>query len=174
MTLQEGRADIGRLQHQSQSTPRLRLKPKALSTGFVDGAWWPRSDDLGHELPDLLTVLSVRLGPEVRVTFNPVDWSTAPASLQTASLQTGGRSVVLEGTHLREAGTVAVTGADGKKLLLVVVPHCFDPDIAHEKMMEAAAPDNASRVDDLLMISAAERAARIRAAVKQLQWTAHG
>ncbi|WP_459956134.1 DUF5994 family protein, partial [Mycobacterium avium] len=24
-------------------TPRLRLKPKAPQSGYVDGAWWPRS-----------------------------------------------------------------------------------------------------------------------------------
>ncbi|MFF0147938.1 DUF5994 family protein [Amycolatopsis sulphurea] len=23
--------------------PRLRLKPEAPTTGYVDGAWWPRS-----------------------------------------------------------------------------------------------------------------------------------
>ena len=30
---------------------RLRLKPKAPRTGYVDGAWWPRSHDLAAELP---------------------------------------------------------------------------------------------------------------------------
>ena len=37
-----------------EHTPRLRLKPKAPLSGYVDGAWWPRSDDLAAELPDLL------------------------------------------------------------------------------------------------------------------------
>jgi hypothetical protein len=41
---------------------RLRLRPKALTTGYVDGAWWPRSRDLAAELPALLAVLTVRLG----------------------------------------------------------------------------------------------------------------
>nr|WP_269770356.1 MULTISPECIES: DUF5994 family protein [Mycobacterium] len=48
-------------------TPRSRLKPKAHQSGYVDGAWWPRSDDLSAELPDLLAVLSVRLGRIDRV-----------------------------------------------------------------------------------------------------------
>lgn len=48
-------------------TPRLRLKPKAPQSGYVDGAWWPHSDDLRSELPDLLAVLSVRLGRIDRV-----------------------------------------------------------------------------------------------------------
>jgi len=38
-------------------TPRLRLKPKAPGTGYVDGAWWPHSRSLVEELPDLLAVL---------------------------------------------------------------------------------------------------------------------
>ena len=44
-----------------QHTPRLRLKRKLPVTRYVDGAWWPHSDDLPTELPDLLAVLSVRL-----------------------------------------------------------------------------------------------------------------
>ena len=40
---------------------RLRLKPKAPTTGWVDGGWWPRSRDLAAELPGLLSVLAVRL-----------------------------------------------------------------------------------------------------------------
>jgi hypothetical protein len=40
---------------------RLRLKPKGPTTGYVDGAWWPRSADLVGELPELFAVLAVRL-----------------------------------------------------------------------------------------------------------------
>lgn len=168
MTLQGGPADAGRRQQGPEHTPRLRLKPKAPPTGHVDGAWWPHSDDLPNELPDLLAVLSVRLGSITRVTYNPTEWANAPASLQT-----GGHSVQIEGSHLQPASTLEVHGTDDKKILLVVVPHYFDPDIAHEKMMEAAAPNNASTVDDLLMVSAPEREARIRAAVTQQHWAAH-
>ena len=63
MTPRQHRTDVGRDQTPPEHTPRLRLKPKAPQTGYVDGAWWPRSDDLTTELPDLLAVLSVRLGP---------------------------------------------------------------------------------------------------------------
>jgi hypothetical protein len=40
---------------------RPRLKPKAPTTGWVDGGWWPRSRDLPAELSGLLSVLAVRL-----------------------------------------------------------------------------------------------------------------
>jgi Family of unknown function (DUF5994) len=168
MTLEGGRADAGRREQGPEHTPRLRLKPKAPPTGHVDGAWWPRSDDLPNELPDLLAVLSVRLGAITRVVYNSAEWAKAPTILQT-----GGHEVQLEGSDLQPTSTVEVLGTDSKKILLVVVPHQFDPDIAHQAMMAAAAPNNASTVDDLLAVSAQERRARIRAAATERGWTTH-
>ena len=75
MAPQQDRTDVGRHPTPPEHTPRLRLKPKAPHTGYVDGAWWPHSDDLTAELPDLLAVLSVRLGPIDRVLFKLTDWS---------------------------------------------------------------------------------------------------
>ena len=101
-----------------ENTPRLRLKPKAAMTGHVDGAWWPRSDDLAIELPDLLAVR-------------------------------------LDGYRRQPASTLQVLGANGgERILLLVVPPHSEPDAAHEAMMTAAAPGNASTVDDLLAASA--------------------
>ncbi len=168
MTLQGGRAEPGRREQGPEHTPRLRLKPKAPPTGNVDGAWWPRSDDLPNELPDLLAVLSVRLGVITRVLYNSTEWAKAPASLQT-----GGHEVQLEGSHLQATSTLEVIGTDGKAIQLVVVPHQFDPDIAHQAMMAAAAPNNASTVDDLLVVSKQERKARVRAAATERGWTTH-
>jgi hypothetical protein len=54
MTLYEAGIDVRRHQTPPIHPPRLRLKPKAPQSGYVDGAWWPRSDDLSTELPDLL------------------------------------------------------------------------------------------------------------------------
>jgi Family of unknown function (DUF5994) len=61
MALRESRAVSDRRHAGPENTPRLRLKRKAPITGYVDGPWWPHSDDLPTELPDLLAVLSVRL-----------------------------------------------------------------------------------------------------------------
>ena len=58
MTLQRGRTTTDSKRTPPEKTPRLRLKPKAPTSGYVDGAWWPHSDDLPIELPDLLAVLS--------------------------------------------------------------------------------------------------------------------
>jgi len=47
-----------------------------------------------------------------------------------------------------------VLGVGREKILLLVVPPHTEPEIAHEAMMTAAAPDNASAVGDLLAIGA--------------------
>ena len=73
MTPKKDSMDVGRRPSPPVHTPRLRLKPKAPQSGYVDGAWWPHSEDLTAELPDLLSVLSVRLGWIGRVIYNVND-----------------------------------------------------------------------------------------------------
>lgn len=167
MTPQEARAVSGRRQTGPEHTPRLRLKPKATTTGRVDGAWWPHNDDLAKGLPDLLAVLSVRLGPVDRVMYNLNEWPKPPKRLLT-----GGRAVRLDGYRLQPANTIEVLGTGRERILLLVVPPHTDPDHAHETMMTAAAPDNASSVDDLLGISAYDREAHDRAAATEKRWMA--
>jgi hypothetical protein len=145
MTLQPTQSDISRHPTPPDHTPRLRLKPKAPASGYVDGAWWPRSDDLVAELPDLLAVLSVRLGKIDRVMFGLTEWAKAPARFGT-----GGRMVKLDGYRRQPVNTLAVQGVNGTKVLLLVVPAQTEPDHAHTVMMTAAAPNNDSTVDSLL------------------------
>src|ERR1700751_2929209 len=122
MTLKKDHMDVGR-RHAPVSTPRLRLKPKAPQSGYVDGAWWPHSKDLAAELPDLLAVLSVRLGPIGRVIYNVNEWLREPAKLATA-----GRAVRLDGYRLQPVNTIEVHGLDRKKIVLLIVSPQADPD----------------------------------------------
>lgn len=145
MTLQQTRSATGSKHPSPKNTPRLRLKPKAPPTGYVDGAWWPHSDDLPSELPDLLAVLSVRLGPIDRVIYNLAEWAKAPAKLAT-----GGRAVRLAGYYRQPVDTIEVAGVNRSKLLLLVVPSRTNPEHAHDTLMAAAAPTNASTIDHLL------------------------
>ena len=158
MTLQQAPTDVGQ-RYTPEHTPRLRLKPKAPLSGYVDGAWWPRSDDLAAELPDLLAVLSVRLGRIDRVMYNVNEWAKA-----SAKLATGGRAVRLDGYRLQPINTVEVLGLNRNKIALLVVPPNADPDEAHTTLMAAAAPGNDSTVDSLLTISARDRENRTQAA----------
>lgn len=133
-----------------EHTPRLRLKPKAPSTGYVDGAWWPHSADLAAELPDLLAVLSVRLGVIGRVMYNLGEWAKVPPRLAT-----GGRTVRLDGYQRQPVNTIEVVGLDNARIALLVVVPQTDPDQAHATMMAAAGVDDASTVDGLLVVGAA-------------------
>ncbi|MCX6484584.1 MAG: DUF5994 family protein [Mycobacterium sp.] len=135
-----------------EHTPRLRLKPKASvrssPTGFVDGAWWPASNDLLTELPDLLAVLSVRLGPISHVTYQLGEWATAPVKTVI-----GGRVVRLAGYRRQPGNTIEVLGLGGNSVVLLVVPAGTDAEQAHDTMMTAAAPEDASTTVGLLVAS---------------------
>ena len=146
MTLKQARdADVSQ-RTTPKTRPRLRLKPKAPTTGYVDGAWWPRSDHLAVELPDLLAVLSVRLGPIEQVIFNLGDWAHEPTEFTM-----GGQPVRLGGSTGQPVDTIQVIGGN-HKLVLLVVPPGTDQERAHDAMMSAAAPDNASTIEDLLRV----------------------
>ena len=169
MTPQQDRPDVGRHPTPPEHTPRLRLKAKAPHTGYVDGAWWPRSDDLTTELPDLLAVLSVRLGPIDRVLFKLTDWAKAPTKLTT-----GGRAVKLDGYRLQPSNTVEVLGLNRNRIALLVVPPHTDPDHAHATMMAAAGPNNVSTVGGLFMAGEPDRETGTQTAAAQERWDSEG
>ncbi len=153
MTLKQDQPDVEGRHTLPEHTPRLRLKPKAPLSGYVDGAWWPHSDDLATELPDLLAVLSVRLGQIGRVVYNVNEWPKAPRKFAT-----GGRTVRLDGYRRQPVHTVEILGLDGKKIVLLVVSPQADPDQAHAILMTAAGLDNALTVNILLATSPEEQA----------------
>ena len=152
MTQQASRPAAGR-----HTTPRLRLKPKAARTGYVDGAWWPWSDNLAKELPDLLAVLSVRLGPIQRVMYNLGEWAIAPRKAVV-----GERVVRLDGYRRQPINSLEVLGANRERIVLLVVPPNTDPDDAHATMMTAATPSNDATVEGLLLASAVDEAQAAR------------
>ncbi|MBF6338520.1 hypothetical protein IU450_21875 [Nocardia abscessus] len=121
-------------------TPRLRLKPKAERGGYIDGAWWPRSSELTAELPDLLAVLTVRLGPIWRVVYDPTCWSDTPRQTTVH----GGQTVRLDSYPFELWNTMYVFGRDNDLLVLRVIPSATDDDIAHTALMAAVAPEAAT------------------------------
>ena len=124
---------------------RLRLKPKAPPTGYVDGGWWPRSRDLAVELPALAYVLAVRLGRVTRVAFALEAWDTAPRQITV-----DGHTVRLEGFHSQDQYVVHLSGSDGQRLSLLVIPPEAEIADAHDAMIMAARRGNADRPVELL------------------------
>lgn len=147
MALKEGTAVSADRHAGPENTPRLWLKRKAPISGYVDGAWWPNSDDLPTELPDLLSVLSVRLGVVARVMYNVGEWSTAPRQMLI-----GGHKVRLDGYHRQPPNTLEVLDARGNRITLLVVPARTEPDRAHSIVMAAAAAGDATSVKSLLAV----------------------
>jgi hypothetical protein len=128
-----------------------------------------RADDLTTELPDLLAVLSVRLGPIDRVLYKFSDWAKAPTKLAT-----GGRTVRLDGYRLQPPNTVEVLGLNRNRIALLVVPPRTDPDHAHATMMAAAGPNNVSTVGGLFMAGEPDRETGTQTAAAQERWDSEG
>ena len=131
---------------ESSHTPlRLRLKPRAAATGYVDGAWWPRSRDLTAELPALAEVLAVRLGRIERVAYALSAWDKAPGRLEI-----DGHRVRLEGFTYQGEHTLHVTGSNRGRISLLVVPPETAGQAGHDAIMIAGRRGNADRPEEIL------------------------
>jgi hypothetical protein len=97
--------------HPSSSPARLALCARATIPGAVDGAWWPQSCDLRSELPDLVAVLGMSIGPVRRVVYDPSLWPAAPSRIIRGTALTtvdpytlvANDTIYLMGTHSRTA-----------------------------------------------------------------------
>jgi len=128
--------------------PRLKLHVRTKSgspiTGYVDGAWWPRSRDLSTELPALLAVLAARLGPIARVAYHLTTWDPAARRLNL-----DGTLARLGGYRGRDPDTVDVTSTSGQRLTLLVVPPEHGAKAAHRDPRAVARRGSTDRVERL-------------------------
>ena len=143
-TVNDQNRTIGAVTDDVHQPLRLRLKPKAPSIGWVDGGWWPRSRDLAAELPRLLSVLSVRLGPIERVSYHLGDWGPT-----VRKISFGGGVVRLTGSRSQHADTLDVLAARQRVTLLVVSPEATT-QAAHAALMAAGHRGNSEDVEALL------------------------
>jgi hypothetical protein len=128
-------------------TLRMRLKPAHRSCGFVQGAWWPRSTELGSELPSLLAALSLRMGPIHSVLYHEEDWSPAPLSIKHQ-----GNQVIL-GSHQEWPNVISAFGPRLGRLDLLVVPPYTEPTQAYNIVTTAASVNDVSTPNQLLGIA---------------------
>jgi uncharacterized protein DUF5994 len=167
MTREQARDDLRWDDTRDGHTLRFRLKTTSHCSGRVDGAWWPRSDDLMTELPDLIAVLSVRQGAISRVIYNPSEWTTTPTEIVTSE-----RAVQLDRSCGQPPNTVEILDAKGNKVVLLVVPAHVEPDQAHAIVTAAVAPGDVSSIDALLMISVKDRESRTMRDAARERWDA--
>jgi hypothetical protein len=160
-TAQARRSGIGYL--------RLRLKPADRSGGLVQGAWWPRSDQLFKELPSLLAALAPRVGSVDRVIYDETRW--APQALR---MEFRGRNIILEGSTTTSTNTLSVIGKGFGRLVLLIVPPYTNPTRAYAAVMTASKPDNVSTPDELLGVGRREAQDRRLAQLTQQRWESDG
>lgn len=104
---------------------RLRLCPRDDGTGYVDGVWWPRTQDLAAELPGLFTVLRPRLGPVRRVVYDPAGWSPSARRLQL-----GSRLIRLDPYPFELFNTMYVCSTHGIVVVLQVIASTTHSSVA--------------------------------------------
>ena len=80
----------------------------------------------------------------------------------------------LDGYRLQPSNTIEVLGRGGSRIVLLVVPPHTEPDRAHATLMAAAAPNNESTVDGLLMVSLQDRESRAQRGAAQERWDSDG
>jgi len=110
----------------------IALCERDRARGAVDGAWWPKSPDLGSELPDLVAVFGSWIGPVHRVVYDPSVWLSAPPRVigRNAMISVDPYRLVfrdtiyLMGTHSRDAVLFVVSpsssGEEAQRLLHTV------------------------------------------------------
>ncbi|WP_371522084.1 DUF5994 family protein [Kitasatospora sp. NBC_01300] len=97
-------------------TVLLRLETTQSREGALDGAWWPRSRNIGAELPGLVVALTEHLGPVASVGLDADAWDEVPARIVV-----DGRSVRIDRYPVGD-DTVIVTRGDRDHFSLLVVP----------------------------------------------------
>lgn len=138
---------------------RLTLTPIGQSAGRLDGAWWPRSRDLAHELPSLMRAMEP-VGRISRATVNPTLWDGVPRQVPVA-----GRLVKVGWfTDEQDVHEIMLLSHRADRWELLVVPPETDPDTAG-RMMAAAATAGDMRSATML-VDAMHTAAQIRADVR--------
>lgn len=119
--------------------PTARLALKAVSTfrGSLDGAWWPRSRDLAHELSALADVLDPLSGRITRIAVNATYWPAIPSRVPV-----NGREVRIGWftTELDPHKIMLLSHTTGSWNLLVIPPETNAPAAAR---LMAAASDSA-------------------------------
>ncbi|MFF7185724.1 DUF5994 family protein [Streptomyces sp. NPDC008222] len=126
-------------------TVLLRLETTHSREGNLDGAWWPRSRDIGVELPDLIRVLTGHLGPITRVGLDATAWDGLPTRLVIDD-----RVVHIDSFPIGD-DTVLITRGDRDHFSLLVVPPHATPDAARAAMARAVRADNVAQAAQILI-----------------------
>jgi hypothetical protein len=123
----------------AEDAVRLALIDPPAARTTLDGAWWPRSRDLTHELAPLVEELHRRGVRVTRVAYHPDAWESA-----TRRLTADGRAIRLGWFRRMDRQALNLTGdVRRRRLDLLVVPP--DTPAPAARRAFAAATDRANR-----------------------------
>lgn len=132
----------------------IRLSLNPVLGGDIDGAWWPRSEALARELPDLIEALHVPLGEIIDININ---WSaTTSAPILDSKFATATRSM---GWNDRRHRIMVVVGRNGCARLLVI-PQTTTQALGWMVMRQAAAMPGLDEGPDVPEYAVADRVVR--------------
>ena len=123
----------------------LRLETTESREGVLDGAWWPRSRDIGAELPELLSALTRHLGPVTRVGLDTAAWAGLPTRIVVDD-----RVVYIDSFPVGD-DTVLITRGEQDLFSLLMVPPNATLDSARAAMAQAVRADNISQAEQILI-----------------------
>jgi hypothetical protein len=123
----------------------LRLETTESREGVLDGAWWPRSRDIGAELPALLSALTGHLGPVTRVGLDTAAWEELPTRIVVDD-----RVVHIDSFPVGD-DTLLITRGDQDLFSLLVVPPDTTPEAARAAMAQAVRAGNISQAQQILI-----------------------
>jgi hypothetical protein len=126
-------------------TVLLRLETTESRAGSLDGAWWPRSRNVGAELPGLVRALTEHLGPVVSVGLDADGRDDVPARLVV-----DGRSVHIDQYPVGD-DTVIITRGDRDHFSLLVVPPQAALEAALASMARAVQADDTDSARQILI-----------------------
>ncbi|WP_405725476.1 DUF5994 family protein [Streptomyces sp. NBC_01537] len=135
-------------------TALLRLETTHTRARILDGAWWPRSRDIGAELPSLITALTEHLGPVTRVGLDASAWEELPSRLIVDD-----RVVHIDSFPVGD-DTVLITRGDRDHFSLLVIPPRATPDAARAAMAKALRADNVTQPEQILIDTGSGRRER--------------
>ena len=129
---------------------RVRFRQPVSSTGFIDGAWWPRSRDLTAELPALLEVLWTANREITRVSYHAAAWEPTPRRLTVDD-----RVMRLGAFTAGDPSTVGLVDSWGyERIDLLVIAPDTDPEVAQRTLTLASTAGNPYRAGETLARSA--------------------
>lgn len=138
----------------TDAPPRAALRiamTDAPGHGPLDGAWWPRSDDLQREVADLVDHFPS--GRIDHLVYSRPDWTNTAKRVRTrrGSIKVG--SFPRDDTHV-----VLLSLASRRVLRVLVVPATTDTAGAHLMLDRAVEAGNLADADELLRTSTGDRA----------------